>query len=694
MATDQPSELEQCFEKLQKLISQHEHGKIVKLTDTILRLSPGDVDALACKAIANLQLGEYEEAAKVLAHKQLQQEMHFERAYCCYRLGNFDEALKLLGSVGEAHASGALQLAAQVHFRLDQGAACVEACDKLKAAGQVSSLELKTNLLAAYVSAGRSAQLPELMRQLGMKPRDSFEIAFNRACGLAEVGDEEAAETAVKAAYKQGEEALFDEEFSEEEVLGELAPLTVLLAFLLLGSGRAAAALDKLQPLVAGDIHARELAALAANNWAVASYLTDAQQKGFYSRSIRKLESLLDKGAGGGSLALDPDIATRLNAQQKQLLHLNRALLYLLSGKLDQARELSGLLLAAYPGDASVVMLQAVLLAKSGKAAEADKLLAGFSPSSSSSSSAEEAARPTLLRAQLALEAGNAAAALQLLGSGLPAELQMRPAVLATRVALHEQTGDAAGAESLLQSALKHWQARSAAAPRDTAAAAGLGWCLQRLVALKLSQGAAGDAMALYQQLSKLGGAGSTTSAAAMAQLARAAAASGDAEAVAVLRKQLPAAYASLGTGLDPDSLEDAARSASSSRRKEELARRRQEEEDAEEAEAAPKAKKARKKRKPRLPKGYDASKPNGGLPLPDPERWLPKWQRSDAKKKQRRRRDRQETVKGSQGAGKVDEALDRGAKAERGEEPEKAKGPAKPNLPARAGSKGKGGRR
>jgi hypothetical protein len=47
------------------------------------------------------------------------------------------QALKLLGSVGEGHASGALQLAAQVHFRLDQGGACVEACNKLKAAGQV-----------------------------------------------------------------------------------------------------------------------------------------------------------------------------------------------------------------------------------------------------------------------------------------------------------------------------------------------------------------------------------------------------------------------------------------------------------------------------------------------------------------------------------------------------------------------------
>lgn len=45
----------------------------------VLRLSPGDVDALACKAVANLQLGEYEEAAKVLSHKKLEDQMQFER---------------------------------------------------------------------------------------------------------------------------------------------------------------------------------------------------------------------------------------------------------------------------------------------------------------------------------------------------------------------------------------------------------------------------------------------------------------------------------------------------------------------------------------------------------------------------------------------------------------------------------------
>eukprot|EP00878_Enallax_costatus_P023322 GHUV01024796.1.p1 GENE.GHUV01024796.1~~GHUV01024796.1.p1 ORF type:complete len:527 (+),score=199.75 GHUV01024796.1:936-2516(+) len=526
------------------------------------------------------------------------------------------------------------------------------------------------------------------MSKLGVKPRDSYEVGYNRACALANVSDYEAAETAVKAAYKMGEEALFDEDYTDEEVLAELAPLSVLLSFLMLATGRAEAAVDRLQPLVAGDLHQREISALAANNWAVASFATDTQQKGFFSRSIRKLESLLDKSTNN-LLAFDSDIATRLDAEQKQLLHMNRALLYYLSGKLDPAKELSAQLLSAYPGNASVAMLQALLLAKSGKAAEADKLLADFQNNIMDDDS-DDSARPILLRAQLALESGNAAVAVQLLGTALPSDLQLRPAVLATRVALLEQTGDVAGAEGLLQSALQHWQQVAKVAPRDQAAGAGVSWCLQRLVTLKLSQGKAGDAMSLYQQLSKLSGGATSTSSAALAKLARAAAAAGDLDAVAVLQKQLPAAYATLGQNVDVDALEDSARAVSSSRRRDEVTRKREADEAA--ADEQPK-KRSKKKRKPRYPKGYDPSKPNGGLPPPDPERWLPKWQRSDAKKKQRRRRDRQETVKGSQGAGRVDEALDRAAKAERGESPDKAKGPAKPNLPARPG-KGKGGRR
>jgi hypothetical protein len=42
--------------------------------------------------------------------------------------------------VSEEQSSGALQLAAQVNFRLDKGQACAEAYDKLKAAGEVRVL--------------------------------------------------------------------------------------------------------------------------------------------------------------------------------------------------------------------------------------------------------------------------------------------------------------------------------------------------------------------------------------------------------------------------------------------------------------------------------------------------------------------------------------------------------------------------
>lgn len=46
---------------------------------------------------------------------------------------------------------------------------------------------------------------------------------------------------------------------------------------------------------------------------------------------------------------------------------------------------------------------------------------------------------------------------------------------------------------------------------------------------------------------------------------------------------------------------------------------------------------KKKRKRKPKLPKGFDPENPG---PAPDPERWLPKWQRSDFKKKRNRRRE------------------------------------------------------
>ena len=366
-------------------------------------------------------------------------------------------------------------------------------------------------------------------------------------------------------------------------------------------------------------------------------------------------------------------------------------------------------------------MLQAVLLARAGKPADADKLLAGLAARSAGGGAGDDAAlAPQLLRVQLALEAGDTAGALALL-AGLGPELAVAPAVLATRVALLEQSGDTAGAEALLDAALATWQAAAGADPRDEAASEAVGWCLQRLVALKLQLDKGAEAVQLYlqqQQQAARGGkkgaaarAPTAADAAALARLARAAAAGGDAGAVSALSAALPGGVEAAGRGLDPEALEDLTRALASVRAQ----RRREAEAEAaaagSDAAAAAAAagkrrrgggggdgdgdeKKKRKKRKPRYPKGYDPTKPGGGLPPPDPERWLPKWQRADYKKKQKRapRRERaaEGAVKGSQGAGKVDESLDvskRKAEAAPAAD-DKGKAPAKPVLPPRKGGK------
>eukprot|EP00240_Pyramimonas_obovata_P009548 CAMPEP_0118937732 /NCGR_PEP_ID=MMETSP1169-20130426/23623_1 /TAXON_ID=36882 /ORGANISM="Pyramimonas obovata, Strain CCMP722" /LENGTH=90 /DNA_ID=CAMNT_0006881459 /DNA_START=24 /DNA_END=296 /DNA_ORIENTATION=+ len=88
------------------------------------------------------------------------------------------------------------------------------------------------------------------------------------------------------------------------------------------------------------------------------------------------------------------------------------------------------------------------------------------------------------------------------------------------------------------------------------------------------------------------------------------------------------------------------------------------------------------------MPKGYDPANPP---PPPDPERWLPKHERTGFKSKSARRKIKEAVnVKGSQGAGQV--ATDLEAKLEdRGQLAEEPKGvpPLKPQ-PKKGGKKGK----
>ena len=72
---------------------------------------------------------------------------------------------------------------------------------------QVTSLDLRTNVLAAYVGGNRAHEVPAVMEAMKISPKDSFEIGFNTACGLLAAGDYAKAHSELELAQRLGEGA-------------------------------------------------------------------------------------------------------------------------------------------------------------------------------------------------------------------------------------------------------------------------------------------------------------------------------------------------------------------------------------------------------------------------------------------------------------------------------------------------------
>lgn len=96
---------------------------------------------------------------------------------------------------------------------------------------------------------------------------------------------------------------------------------------------------------------------------------TGANKK-FVASSTKKAELLVERGTG---LRFVGNLESRLSPQQQLALHLNRALLYVASGREEQARGLTASLAAVHGDIAQVVMLQAVVASGDGKVCGLDE---------------------------------------------------------------------------------------------------------------------------------------------------------------------------------------------------------------------------------------------------------------------------------------------------------------------------------
>lgn len=115
-----------------------------------------------------------------------------------YRQNKQSEALAMLRTL-EKNAD-VLQLEAQILYRLGETEACIGSYEQLQKLKMDLSLDLKTNIVASFITAGRSSDVQNKMDELRVKATSSFELAYNTSCSLIEKGSYvEAEELLLKA---------------------------------------------------------------------------------------------------------------------------------------------------------------------------------------------------------------------------------------------------------------------------------------------------------------------------------------------------------------------------------------------------------------------------------------------------------------------------------------------------------------
>lgn len=621
------------FTSLDKHIKASDYKQIIKVADEILGVAPAEVDALHCKVVALIQSDQVDEALSLIqSSHQLPIDFSFHKSYCLYRRNRLDEALEALK--GQERNSNVLQLEAQILYRQGAVDSCISSYEKLIQKFKVDSIELKTNIIAAFITGGRSADTSSLMASMKVTPNSSFEMAYNAACALIEKSNFAEAQELLLLARRIGQEMLIEEGYTEEEIENELAPISVQLAYVQQALGNDGDAMTAYNNILKQKLADAPSIAVATNNLIALKGAKDVFD------GLKKFDKLIDKSGGVQGLQLADSLEYKLSARQKEAIYCNRALLLLNANKLDQARELILTLINMFPDSVTPTLLQASLLIKENKSNQAEELLGKITEKYPMKSTFS-----LLLRAQVAAAASHYQVAIESLEC--ITEIKHRPGTVATLVSLKEKAGDIDGAEAVFDAAIEWWSSNMGEDQHT------LESIMQEAASFKLKHKKVKAAAGLFEQLVKstsplvrseaLNGLVSTT---AHTDIAKA----------EIYEKQLPplpglssvdivaleqtaGVHPATSIGKHPRGAEYAAKSSGGQDDKNKT-----------------KLKKKRK-RKPRYPKSFDPANPG---PPPDPERWIPKKERSTYRPKRKDKRAAQ--VRGSQGAIMRDKPLDHSA--------------------------------
>ncbi|CBZ33550.1 signal recognition particle protein, putative [Leishmania donovani] len=179
-------------------------SKIASTAERILSLQPNHVYAMQCKSVALLHSGRFAAALSVLENLQLEATpfknsatFHLHKAYCHYRLMQYTEARAELQERQQRGpmSAAARHLLAQIHYNLEEYAEAAAMYAELVADGAYRDDVEKQELLTNY-TASLSACAPEKVAAVVRDEADEKtpDLLFNLATAQVEAQNYEAAQ--------------------------------------------------------------------------------------------------------------------------------------------------------------------------------------------------------------------------------------------------------------------------------------------------------------------------------------------------------------------------------------------------------------------------------------------------------------------------------------------------------------------
>ncbi|ORX75299.1 hypothetical protein BCR32DRAFT_296982 [Anaeromyces robustus] len=367
MADDIDTKVQKLFTELERLCQQEEYKKILLTCDKILKLIPNDADALKAKVITHIHLGEYQKAIDAIVKADKPSSLLFELSYSYYRSNQLDEALEQISnllednSIDEDLRNQCLQLKAQILYRMEKHYDALQIYqDILKNTDEEDPYyeEILSNyyaVKAAFKIYDNNTIIEDNVKE---NNTDTYELAYNSACILIAEEKYDEAEKLLETAKSICREALLEEDYAEVEIEEELSIIIVQLAYVKQLKGNTKQANDLYQSVLKLKSADDVVTAIALNNVI----------------AIRKENELLDSSKKYRTVS-SPALDTKLTLAQKKTIEINGVLLSLYMNKYNAAIEQAEILMKKYPEEEILVLIKPAILYRQKKTNEALKEL-------------------------------------------------------------------------------------------------------------------------------------------------------------------------------------------------------------------------------------------------------------------------------------------------------------------------------